>query len=187
MIARTGEDLLTKNFIMVDGNCFKKVVMTFMSQDDVNTLGATPLRLQMKDIKDKNGEPLTKEAISWEGEEGDSSDPQLVYLGKICAVPPTYNTHHGHPLKKPLPEDPAEGPKTCPKFRAVFEGWKFLHENCQGRSVHCEQGMGQIDHMLPVELPQFPSQVVKIRMTTVAMTLASTDSWCIGADGTPRT
>ena len=122
MIARTGEDLLTKNFIMLDGNCFKKVVMTFMSQDDVNTLGATPLRLQMKDIKDKNGEPLTKEAISWEGEEGDSSDSQLVYLGKICAVPPTYNTHHGHPLRKPLPEDPAEGPKTCPKFRAVFEG-----------------------------------------------------------------
>ena len=116
VIAQMGDDLFAKNFILLDGNCFKKVVMTFMSQNNVNTLGAVPLQLQMKDIKDKNGVAITKEAILWEGEEGDLSDPQLVFLGKICVVPPTYNTHHGHPLKKPLPEDPEDGPKTCPKF-----------------------------------------------------------------------
>ena len=51
VIARTGEDLFVKNFILLDGNCFKKVVMMFMFQNDVNMLGAMPLRLQMKDIK----------------------------------------------------------------------------------------------------------------------------------------
>ena len=145
LMGRVGDDVTSNSFVLLNAEECKEVVLSLMPDAVASEVGIKKCAGQVGNLTSTvagAAGPLSLDDIGY-NEEQYGRAPVGVVLDKFLAIPPTFETHHGHSLRQPLPDD-TDTSNAFPLMRAWANSFRYLYNNTDGHSLHHAATNGNI-------------------------------------------
>lgn len=144
IIAIHGDGINGKTHIKFNADAFFQVCVAPVAPTHANTLGARHLHCKFEDLRNKNDEPAAFHDIGYEPPvANDTTNPVLIFMDKVAAIPPTYRALDGHNIEKAFPASSETHPETYGPTKPVIAAWRTLDGN-SGGSLHHGNSYSQL-------------------------------------------
>ena len=128
--------------LLLQNTEFSEGVITLVPEAKADATNVCKCSAKVGNLHDNGKNIIPFADLNWTGT-AHGEAPVAVVLDKFHPVPPGYNACTGHNVRDPLPEDTATS-TIHPTTRLWVDGMKYLHDNCEGRSLHVGDHNGPI-------------------------------------------
>ena len=144
IIAIHADGINGKTHIMFSADAFFQVCVAPVAPTHANTLGARHIRCKFEDLRNKNNESAAFDDIGYEPPvANDTTNPVLIFVDKVAAIPPTFRALDGFDVQKEFPASDETLPETYGPTKPVIAAWRTLDGN-SGGSLHCTTSYPQM-------------------------------------------
>ena len=137
--------------IKFSADAFFQVCVAPVAPTHANTLGARHLRCKFEDLRTKNSEAAKFDDMGYNPPvANDTTNPVLIFVDKVAAIPPTYRALDGHDIDTDLPAADDTRHETYGPMHPVLAAWRTLDGN-NGGSLHHAHSYAQLASAVWVE------------------------------------